>query len=177
MPESDSTAARDEVHALLLRHQVMLGGFLFMLCEDWDAAEEALQETAGFICSRWHDFQTGTDFAAWARAIARNLLKETLRKRPRARAEAAGVLPVGEAEWERHSAYSRREREALAHCLGRLPGTGRRVMEWRYTDRWSCQRIARELRQTLEAVYKTLSRLRIQLRRCIEQRAGDGASP
>ena len=178
-------AGRDRVHRLLLEHRVMLGGFLFMLCEDWDAADETLQETAGFVCARWRDFQPGTDFRAWARAIARNLLKETLRKRSRARRDAerariasldAASGPVGEAEWEQASVYSPQERDALAHCLERLPGDVRRIVGWRYADRWSCQRIAEQLRRSLEAVYKVLSRVRLQLRQCIEKRVSEGPS-
>jgi len=175
----EAGALRRHVHDLLLEHQVMLGGYLFLLCEDWDAAEEALQETAGFICSRWRDFQPGTDFRAWARAIARNLLKETLRKRARARREADGAalvgaaLPVGEEEWERDGAFTPRERDALARCLDRVAGDARRIVDWRYTERWSCQRIAERLGRSLEAVYKTLSRVRVQLRQCIERRLSE----
>jgi RNA polymerase sigma-70 factor (ECF subfamily) len=170
------------VHDLLIQHQVMLGGFLFMLCEDWDAAEEALQETAGFICMRWRDYEPGTDFRAWARAIGRNLLKETLRKRAAARrgaglAEAEGVGPVSEEEWDRDSAFSPPERDALSHCLDRLPGNVRLIVDRRYVERWSCQRIADHLHRGLDAVYKTLSRARVQLRQCIEQRARGEAGP
>jgi RNA polymerase sigma-70 factor (ECF subfamily) len=185
-PGAVDRAGRDRVHRLLLEHQVMLGGFLFMLCEDWDAAEEALQETAGFICTRWRDFRPGTDFRAWARAIARNLLKETLRKRSRARRDAERARlaamdraagPVDEAEWESASGCARGERDALAHCLDQLPADVRRLVDLRYTDRWSCQRIAERLGRSLEAVYKTLSRVRFQLRDCIEARVRGGTAP
>lgn len=169
------------VHELLIQHQVMLGGFLFMLCEDWDAAEEALQETAGFICLRWRDYEPGTDFRAWARAIGRNLLKETLRKRAAARrgtglAEGEwAAAPVPEEEWDRESAFSSRERAALSRCLERLPGDVREILDRRYVDRWPCQRIADHLHRRLDAVYKTLSRARVQLRQCIEFHArGEG---
>jgi DNA-directed RNA polymerase specialized sigma24 family protein len=47
----------------------------------------------------------------------------------------------------------------------------------RYVERWSCQRIADHLHRGLDAVYKTLSRARVQLRQCIEQRARGEAGP
>src|SRR4051812_18535563 len=77
------TARRDDVLRAFLSQQVMLSSFLFSLTEDWDITEEALQETAIFICNRWQDFTPGTNAGAWLRTVARMRCREILQRRKR----------------------------------------------------------------------------------------------
>ena len=44
-----------------------------------------------------------------------------------------------------------------------------------YDQNLSVEKIADELKRTLHATYKVLSRIRIQLRQCVEQRVDQGS--
>ncbi len=168
--------SRDEILRLFLQHQVMLSGFLYTLMEDWELVEEALQETAVFVCGRWRDFTPGTNFAAWARTVARLRARETLRRRRRGAARPlAGVLeslaePAAEQVWEAQGVFSARRKEALGRCIQDLPDVQRRVVELHYFDEKPCERIAARYKRRLESVYMTLSRVRRRLKACVERR-------
>lgn len=181
MPAPDR--GRDELLRLFLQHQVMLSGFLYTLLEDWELVEEALQETAVFVCGRWRDFTPGTNFAAWARTVARFRAREALHRRRRAAARPLGGLLDGLAEpaveqvWEAQGAFSPRHKEALARCLQDLPDVQRRVVELHYFDDRPCERIAARYKRRVEAVYMTLSRVRRRLKACVERRLAGEPGP
>jgi RNA polymerase sigma-70 factor (ECF subfamily) len=164
---------QDEVVRLLLRNQAMLSGFLYAIIRDWELAEEALQETSVFICSHWQDFTPGTRFGAWARTVARLRLKELLRQKNRAAAAADLVdiaAPITDDEWEANSQFTPSHKAALAECVQSLPPQHRRVVEWHYHEGKDGRFLAEQLHKSIDAIYMILSRLRRQLRDCVEQR-------
>jgi RNA polymerase sigma-70 factor (ECF subfamily) len=181
MPETlveSEKGAREEVLRLFLQHQASLSGFLYAVAEDWEVVEEALQETAVFVCGRWQDFTPGTDFGAWARTVARLRCLEVLarRRRSAARPLESVAEPVTDAEWSAHGAFSARRKEALARCVKALPDPHRRIVELHYVERQPCERVAEALRKRVEAVYMTLSRIRKRLRSCVGRRL-EGSAP
>lgn len=163
---------RDEVLRLFLKHQVALSAYLYTLAEDWEAVDEALQETAVFMLGRWEDFAPGTSFPAWARSVARlRLLEVRQRRRKHAAAPLESVADVvAPEEWERHGEFGPARKDALAQCLGALPGEQRRLAEMHYGGKQPCEAIAAALRKSVDAVYMTLSRLRKRLKACVEHR-------
>lgn len=170
---------QEEVVRLLLRNQAMLSAFLYALVRDWELAEEALQETSVFICSHWRDFTPGTRFGAWARTVARLRLKELLRQKNRAAASRDLVdvaAPVTDDEWESNSQFTPGHKAALAECVQSLPPQHRRMVEWRYHEGKDGRFLAEQLNKSIEAVYMILSRLRRQLRDCVEQRVAGARS-
>ena len=174
MPAPDH--GRDEILRLFLQHRVMLSAFLYTLVEDWELVEEALQETAVFICNRWRDFAPGTHCGAWIRAVARLRALEAVHRRRRAAAPPVeGVLEGLEAasterSWEERGAFSPRHQEALSRCLRELPDLQRRTVEMHYFEGRPCERIAARYKRRVEAVYMSLSRIRRRLKQCVEQR-------
>jgi RNA polymerase sigma-70 factor, ECF subfamily len=178
MTEPDG--GRDGILRLFLQHRVMLSGFLYTRVEDWDLVEEALQETAVFICNRWRDFTPGTRFDAWARAVARIRVGEVIHRRRRdAAPPVEGVLdgldaPDVERAWKERGAFSDRHAEALARCLRDLPDLQRRTVGMHYLDRRPCERIAARYKTRVDAVYASLSRIRRRLRQCVERRLAQG---
>jgi RNA polymerase sigma-70 factor (ECF subfamily) len=174
-------SGRDEVLRLFLKHQVMLAGFVYTLVEDWEIVEEALQETAVFLCSRWQDFTPGTNFGAWARTLARMRCRDVLQRRRRAAATPLEPVlhdlaaPITPEEWEQHGTFSPRHKQALARCVQSLPADHRQVVEMHYQQRQACDRIAAALTKSVEAVYMMLSRIRKRLKQCVEQRLAQEA--
>ena len=64
----------------------------------------------------------------------------------------------------------------LDHCLEKLPSEQRGIVEAYYFRRQSIDVIAAETRRSVESVYKTLQRIRLMLRQCIEQAEQTGES-
>jgi RNA polymerase sigma-70 factor (ECF subfamily) len=166
-------AGQEEVVRLLLRSQSMLSAFLYALVRDWALAEEALQETSVFICSHWQDYTPGTRFGSWARTVARLRLMELLRQKRRTVPWVDGVdvaAPVTDDEWEANAQFTPAHKSALAQCVQSLPAPHRRLVEWRYHEGRDGRFLAEQAGKTIEAVYMTLSRVRRQLRDCVERR-------
>ena len=181
MTEPDG--GRDAILRLFLQYRVMLSGFLYTLVEDWELVEEALQETAVFVCNRWEDFVPGTDFGAWIRTVARLRVREAVHRRRRAASPPVEGILEGldaaavERAWADRGAFSARHTEALARCLRELPELQRRTVEMRYVERRSCERIAARYKRRVDAVYASLSRIRRRLKACVERRlAGEPGS-
>jgi len=173
---SEEGERRDEVLRLFIQNQTMLSAFLYSLVEDWEIVEEALQESAVFICARWQDFVPGSNFNAWARTVSRMRCREVLQRKRRSSAQSLDSVlgcvaePVREEVWEEHGTYSARHKEALSKCLTSLSEQHRRVIVMHYEEKMQCDGIAKRLQKSVESIYMTLTRIRKRLRQCVEQR-------
>ena len=174
MPDNDSS--RDQILRDYLRQQVMLSGFLYTLVEDWEIVEEALQETAVYVCSRWEDFTPGTNFGAWVRTVAKMRCREVIQRRRRSAAPSLDTIKtdVAEAispdEWSEHGRFTPQQKQALAQCLETLPEQHRRILEMHYMEQQNCDRIAVYFQRTIESTYMLLTRIRKRLKQCVNER-------
>ena len=171
----------DDVMRLLIKNQSMLSVYAYAMVQDWDIVEDVVQETAVYICGHWQEFKPGTDFGAWARTIAHYRLRDALKARQKRGLHAPDLdmcnlaEAVTDPEWERYGDYFRDRKQALAKCVESLPHNARRMVQLHYEERRPVEKIAEELQRSLHAVYKALSRIRMQLRQCVEQRAAQGS--
>jgi DNA-directed RNA polymerase specialized sigma24 family protein len=100
---------------------------------------------------------------------AREILKE------RERWRRAGLLLSAEAILAVQGAYDKEEaqlgprHQVLQDCIKRLPPHSLRLLELRYQEELPIQSVAGQVRGSVEAVTKTLSRIRTALEECIEQ--------
>jgi RNA polymerase sigma-70 factor (ECF subfamily) len=174
---SNQNANREDVLRLFLQHQGMVSAFLFSLVEDWEIVEEALQDTAVFVCSRWEDFEPGTNFGAWVRTVARMRAREIIQRLRKTSSRMMPVVGVADAiseqEWAEHSNFSPRHKQNLAQCLEELPQQYREIIQLRYTRQLKCEQIAAQLERTAESLYMLLSRIRKRLKDCVEERLAE----
>ena len=140
---------------------------------DTIATEDLVQQVFVNAYQKLDSYERGRDFGAWLRTIARNLLRNELRRSGR----EMGVLRRYH-EWladrlERHPRAESNEgflRERLQECRQKVNGHSADVLRWRYEDGLDFGEIAAKLGRTVEAARQMLARIRIELRRCIEQR-------
>ena len=167
----ESDQARRDLMRLALEHRAQLWGFLMGLTKDPQKAEDLFQNTYLILCEKWDQYRPGTNFMAWARQIARYefLASVDPGRRPFVTAEIE-VLDLALQATERREAPSLR-RDALRRCLDQLPDArGRRVLELRYGEGLSGERVARAVDLSLNALYTLLSRVRRSLQDCVEKR-------
>ena len=162
----------EQVKQLFVRHTGLLHGFIASLCGDLVLAEDILQEVFLVVSKRAADFALGTDFPAWARAIARLKTMEHLRARSRDRRmlsdETLAALEAsapGLDEWQS-------QREALHRCLDQLTPGQRQLATLAYGDGLSPQQIAERKAQSANVVHVMLSKLRRILRECVLRKLG-----
>ena len=164
---------KTEVQLLFVKHTSMIRGFILSLLPDFNLADDVLQETFLVITEKASSFTLGTNFTAWACEIAKRKILELRRRDSRAAEvtlsdKAIEVLcevspePVGVEE----------ERAALANCIEKLAPRTRQIVKMRYGSGKRPSEIAQRLSWKPPAVYVALSRSRVFLKNCVEQKLG-----
>ena len=168
-PDSRSV---EEVQRLFLRHAGVLRGFILGLFPDPNRSEDVFQELFLTITRKADDYQPGTNFLAWARAIARLKVLEHYRSAqsgPHLLDPDALDAVIASAE-EVDDTWGER-RAALAMCLDQLAPRAREILELRYCEDFlPPPEIASRLSWTVNAVNVALSRARKFLQDCTRRR-------
>jgi RNA polymerase sigma-70 factor (ECF subfamily) len=166
--------ARERVLRLLVEHRDEIFAFILSLVRDAAAAEDIMQDVAVVVCDRWQQFTIGTDFGKWARQIARYkiLTERDGRLRSMKLLSEEAIESVG-AAFDEEESSSRDELSALRECMRRLGRKARSLVRLRYTEGHDCSRVAEKMGMSLGSVYMGLSRARVALADCVEQRLTD----
>ena len=166
---ADHTA---QVQALFVRHSAALRGFVASLVSEFGVVDDVLHEAFLTITAKAADFEVGTNFLAWAKAIARFKVLHARRAHWREvngiSDEAIEALCASEPEAD--AAPLERQLAALATCIDALPTQTRRAVELRYQQAHSVPEAAQRLGWTPGSLYVILSRARSALRECIERK-------
>ncbi|MFT5466545.1 MAG: RNA polymerase sigma-70 factor (ECF subfamily) [Verrucomicrobiales bacterium] len=168
MPAPDHTT---EVQALFVQHIAPVKHFVLSLLPNPSEAEDVVQEVFLTITAKANDFQTGTNFKAWAFAIARFKVLELLRRNRRDQNRLSDEVIeqlAAEAE-DPNPGQDSATMRALAKCLEKLAPKPRKMIELQYQDELKPAVIAERLGWEPNAIYVALSRARSSLRKCIEK--------
>lgn len=177
----DSTAARTEDFIrLFAAHQRRIYGFVAALIPNTADADDVFQEVSAKLWQKFHEFQPGTDFAAWGLQFAKyTVLKhyEKRRRRGQLAFEDGVVELIAEDACAVIPELDRRQ-QALRDCVQKLPPHSRQLLVERYESGVkTCHDVAKRLGRSVDAVYKALSRLHESLLRCIESTLASGDHP
>ncbi len=152
---------------LLISHQTNIRAYIISRMPGVTGVSDVLQETNLVLWKKREQFEIGSNFSAWAFAIARNKTLSHLRK---LRRDQRPVLDEGLVE-ELSNEFAAESGEldawfdALDGCVGKLTREQRSLLEFRY-------RSGRELQEypsksSVGALRGRLHRIRAALRDCI----------
>lgn len=167
-----SGGPRPQLAALWEQSRPAVFAYLTASVYDFHRAEDLLQEVAVAIASKFHTYDPQRSFLAWALGIARNQTLVYFREQARDRQHFAEATLQGlsnAAEQLPQDDGSLR-REALRHCLAKVVGRRRRVLDLRYTGDRTIAEVAAQLGMTANAVKVMLHRVRTALEECVERR-------
>jgi len=170
-PDPDRTEA---FLRLLGEHEKRLGIYVTGLVNCPQDAQDVLQEGKIVMWRQFHQFEIGTNFAAWARKILFYQILAYRRRSKRASQEWFSEELLATLHEENESAqrelrWQRRE-EALLSCVTELPAAHREILDLRYREEAPIERISRRTERTEGAIYRLLSRLRKSLHQCVEKK-------
>lgn len=174
MSEIEHDSERTEAFLRLLNeHERKLAIYVTGLITCPRDAQDILQEGKIVMWRQFHQFELGTNFAAWARKILFYQILAYRRRSKRTAAETLSdrILEMLSEESEsaiREQRWVKRE-EALQQCIGKLSDEHREILHLRYRDEASIERISHRTERTEGAVYRLLSRLRKNLFTCVEK--------
>jgi RNA polymerase sigma-70 factor, ECF subfamily len=165
---------RDRVLKAAFDCRLELTAYARSLLGNYNAADDVLQEAMLVVVKKFDQFQEGTSVLAWCRSIVRLEVLRLRQRNQRDRSLANRLLDDAidasfeEFQAERQSGHADSVREALGHCFEQVPDRGRRVLEARFVDELSYEKIGERLGMKIEAVRKALFRLKKQVRTCVE---------
>ena len=158
------------VQKLFLTHSDAIKGFLLALVPVRDQVEDLLHATFLTVVDKAADFEKGSNFVAWSRAIARF---ETLRTR-RIDANSPIIFSselVDKLASEAPDFDLGEERlSVLAECYETLSPQQRDALDMQYRQALKPAQVAERLDMAPATVYVLLSRARTLLKKCIERK-------
>jgi len=166
----DDSDAHARFTRLLLHHQPDILRSVRLLVPHAADAQEIMQDTSVALWKQFATYDPSRSFGQWARGFARIEVLRFRRKRGRRPAlsdHAVELLATTELEME---AELDDRTEHLRDCLTHLPTKHRSMIHHYYTDEMDVAAIAAAQSRTVEAVYKSLQRVRQTLLDCIERK-------
>ena len=157
----------DQFLRLYAEQEQALHGYVRSMLPDRHEASEVMQEV---IVTLWQKFEGADDFRKWSFGVARMKVLHHLQRRMRDRhvfsEELVQQLADRQSELEsRHTT----QREALEHCLEKLPQGQRELVITAYTKGTRMDDLAAQRGETAMALYKKLHRIRQTLLECVRR--------
>jgi len=165
-----------EIVGLIVSHQPKLRAYIISLMPGVPGTADVLQETNLVLWQKMKSFKVGTNFTAWAFAIARFEVKAHCRKLHRQSAVMGDEKLLAALEDQISSDFEdglnaiEDRIQALHFCLQKLDGEERELISHRYTNQLSLADYARQTGKSSSSLRTTLQRLRTGLRKCITER-------
>lgn len=148
--------------------QTRLYAFILMMVHNECDAEDLLQETSAILWERFEEFERGTNFKAWAFAIAKNRSCVFLRKNKNSRLsfmdEIYEKIPSIANQVLDNQVY---RVKALKQCITKLPLKDRQLLRMRYKENIVPKALSEITGRSLNGLYKSLTRVHSLLRDCI----------
>jgi len=165
----------DRFLPLFLEVQSDLRAFIGAMVRDPVTREDVFQEVSMVLWKNFAKYDPARPFGAWARGVAARKILEDHRLRSRLPQafppEVIEAVAAGFDEDQGHAAWRDREL-ALNQCLELLPERSAALIAERYQKGLAVEDLVADTGMTAEAIYQALSRLRKQLRDCVQRRLG-----
>lgn len=165
-------SAHKQFLAQFVRHRDGIYAFVCVLVRDRVLVEDVFQEASLILWERYGTFQEGTNFGAWARQVALNVVRNARRRESRIKALLNAVAEdavlaafdrVGEKIGEEEL------RTTLKGCMDKLSRGARSLVELRYYEELQLGQIAEKLGRTMAGVNSALCKVRAALEACLRQ--------
>lgn len=156
---------------LITSHQTAIYAYILTIYPDRVAAQDILQETNIVLCRKLAEFESGTNFKAWAFRTAYWQTMAQLKRVKRAGLVSLepDVMDLVAEEVEEEFADFEDRNFALRSCLQKLPAGDASILLAHYQRGESLAEISGRLGRTREALKQVMLRIRRSLRTCIER--------
>jgi len=167
-PESIPPAA--EFVSLLTEHQADLWAFIISQLPGSPDVGDVLQKTNLTLWTKQADFELGTNFRAWAFAIARFEVLAHLKKNKRGSWLVFNddLLETIAEESELAIPESTTRLSLLEQCMQKLKPNHRDLLQHRYQSKEGLESYSRQVGRSVSSLSVTLHRVRAKLRECID---------
>ena len=167
---------RDRFLGLFLANQNRIFRFIVSAVPPWVEAEELFQQTSLTLWQRWTEHDPQADFTTWACGIAKNHLRNYMRKKGnQQRFFGDELLEQLTAMHTQQRSYLDDLQSALTRCLESLPPESRRLVHLCYGEKRTIQAVAEREGRTPNSLYKLMRKIREALYNCVTTAVDSGA--
>jgi len=163
LPDGDIVKAvlegeRESYGILIDRYRNLAYHVALHLLKDCDMADDAVQEAFIKGYENLDRLRIPSSFSSWLAGITRNVCRDMLRKRSKTPVSLDYLAEIGTLPGDSEPAmlYDRETIQTLRRLLPRLPEKYREILELRYSEDFSCRKIARFLNLSETAVFSRL---------------------
>jgi len=145
---------------------------VILMLADRVLTENIVQQTFVNVYEHLHEFRQGEDFGRWVRAIARNLVRDELRRSARERGRMARYRSYLLSKFSSDDEAERREQrlaDVLSGCRGKLSPVAAKALRLRYEEELPFNEVAAALGRSPEATRQIVTRARMALRQCMQE--------
>ena len=170
----DELSKDDLLKAAFGFHDALVS-YAYALLRDHALAEDAVQNAYVVITHKAESFSAEKSAIAWCRGIVRLEVLQLLRKVGREVATEDALLydsiadSFEQIQTPAQQAERGERRARLENCLSKLPQRSRDLIAGRYAEELSLSGLAERRKMTEAGVRKSLYRIRIALRHCLEK--------
>lgn len=157
---------------LLAEHERKLQHYVRILLNNQSAADDVLQESKIAMWQHFDNFEIGSNFNAWAHRFVFNrvLAYRKVKKRENDRFILSDDFYEMISDQVENKAEETEEKIACLHqCMKKLPQEQRTMLRMRYFEESSIEKIAEKINKSVDATYRSLSRIRVTLRECVHK--------
>lgn len=152
---------------LYVIHERRIYSYILTLVHDWSISEDILQETARVMLMKFNEFESGTNFLAWALCIARYQVMDYQKRQNSKVMFDSELVDLLEQEINDCHDVDEQEHDALKQCLKKLNERDKYLIELRYDIGSTVKSIAERVGRSANAVYHSLNRIHCQLLQCV----------
>ena len=172
-PENSTPAPfpGEDFVVLLQQSQGRLLGYVMSLLGRRADAEDVLQRASVIMWRKFDQFETGSNFMAWASTIcfyeAKNFLRTSSRSPLRFDDDLLATIAAERADDLR---FREKRLAALEDCIRKLPARDRTLIEGVYRERKAAAELAEELNRAPQTLYNRLNLARRALAACVTRK-------
>ncbi len=158
---------------LILEHEPQILRAVMVFVPQRSDARDIVQDTAVALWQHFAEYDPSRPFTNWALGYARMHVRRYFRssaRHSRLSEKAAEALLIAA---EDRDALKEKQDTALRNCLGELPEASRRLIEGYYYEEKPVEALGQTHGKSVEAVYKSIQRLRRCLQECINRRLAE----
>jgi len=165
----------DTFAAIVRRYENEVWKVAAAMLGDRNATANLVQQTFINAYEKLEQYRPGHDFARWLKGIARNLVREELRRSERENRTLAGYRDYLVALYEDQGRADRHLHEldpGVLACREQLPPDASRALALYYDEGLSLEDVARVIQRTVAGTRQLLFRARLALRASVAEKLG-----
>jgi RNA polymerase sigma-70 factor (ECF subfamily) len=161
---------RESFVSLITANHTHIYAYIITMVPNDSDADDIMQETATLLWKNFNRFEHGTNFVAWAVAIAKFQVLKYRKTKYRNRSRlllSNDAIDLLISETQKINKEETERLSALRKCLKKLSEKDRQFLKLRYGENTAAKEVARKVGLSIDAVYRKGARLIDSLLLCI----------